>query len=134
LLAFLEMRWIFGPGKLEVPQLAPQQSFTPPSTPVIQPEGTAATPAWVPVTSFFTSTTTVVESAGQSGVTTSHAPSLTSEALAANAGDYDEFLQLVQQNIRPYRRPGRSLHEEFARWCAARPKHGTRARASRLTT
>jgi hypothetical protein len=133
LLAFLEMRWIFGPGKLENPELAPQQSVTSPATPIAQREFPVTTAAWVPVTSFFASsasTATAVEPAGKSGVTPSLLPSLTSEALAANAGDYDEFLQLVQKNIRPYRRPGRSLDEEFQRWRAARPQHRTRARAS----
>lgn len=125
LLAFLEMRWLFGPGKLEVPQLAPSKSPDPIPSPVIQTQTTAAAPAWVPVTSFFSHSdpaTSAAASAGQPGLASSHAPAGTTEALKANAGDYDEFLRLLQQNIRPHRRPGRSLDQEFEHWRAARAK------------
>ena len=60
--------------------------------------------------------------------------SLINAASNASAADYEEFLKLIHENIRPYRRPGSSLKEEFGRWLEARAKQEARARVSNPTT
>jgi hypothetical protein len=36
--------------------------------------------------------------------------------------DYEEFLKLMQQGKRPFRKPGRTVRQEFEAWLASRPK------------
>jgi hypothetical protein len=36
--------------------------------------------------------------------------------------DYEEFLKLMQQGKRPFRKPGRTVRQEFEAWLAARPR------------
>jgi len=132
LLAFLEMRWIFGPGRLEFPQLATSQTTDPNPATVIQPAKTAPASTWVPVTPFFSApdaVTPVVEATGPSSVGEPHSASAAYASLPANAEEYEEFLKHLYLNKRPHRRPGSSLHEEFQRWRAARAKEQARARA-----
>lgn len=40
-----------------------------------------------------------------------------------NAEDYEEFIQYLRQNERPFSKPGRSVGEEFKFWLAYRTKH-----------
>jgi hypothetical protein len=44
--------------------------------------------------------------------------------------DYDEFLKLMQQGKRPFRKPGVSVKQEYELWLAARAK----ARAASTTS
>lgn len=42
--------------------------------------------------------------------------------LTSSGEDYDEFLKLMQQGKRPFRKPGISVKEEYELWLAARAK------------
>jgi hypothetical protein len=67
------------------------------------------------------------------GVAPDEQPVVVEAASDANAAEYEEFLNLLQLNIRPHHRPGSSIKEEFERWRAARAKEEGRGRASSPT-
>jgi hypothetical protein len=44
-------------------------------------------------------------------------------ASGGSPDDYEEFIQYLRQNERPFSQPGRSVNEEFKLWLAHRAKH-----------
>ncbi|HEY1766637.1 MAG TPA: hypothetical protein VGG26_03245 [Terracidiphilus sp.] len=44
-------------------------------------------------------------------------------ASAGNPEDYEDFIQYLRQNERPFSKPGRSVNEEFTFWLAHRARH-----------
>ncbi len=135
LLALFEMKSLFGPVN--------QHALDPASLEIIESAAIALSPPvqaevisnWVPVTPFFTAPESAnpdlepVRESAPGADTPEPAPGADS-APAADPGEYNEFLRLLQQNIRPHWQPGSSLEAEFERWRAARAKEAGRARAS----
>lgn len=63
---------------------------------------------------------------GSSSAAAAPAPSL---YMASTGDDYNEFLELMRQGKRPFRKPGQSVTKEFELWLAARAKSRAAAAA-----
>jgi hypothetical protein len=116
-LAPFEASWLFSGEKVKIARLTDLEAIEAATlAPVLKRSDTGVAPA----------SASASASAPASAVATS-APSasITGVAgLASNSSgeDYEEFLQLMQQGKRPFRRPGVSVTQEYELWLTHRSK------------
>jgi hypothetical protein len=120
-LAPFEASWLFSGEKVKLARLTDLEQIEAATlAPVLKQSDTGVAPASAPASAL------APASAVASAVATS-APSasITGVAgLASNSSgeDYEEFLKLMQQGKRPFRRPGVSVMQEYELWLTHRSK------------
>jgi hypothetical protein len=128
-LAPFEARWLFSGEKAKVERLnddaaiqAATMHVEPAAVGAVAPAAAAPTP-----TNGFASVTGLFSHAAPTGASSaSAAPSLYD---TSTGDDYNEFLTLMQQGKRPFRKPGISIREEYELWLTHRAKTSARAAA-----
>jgi hypothetical protein len=128
-LAPFEARWLFSGEKAKIERLNDDAAIQA-ATVHVEPDavGMVAQAAAAPTpTKGFASVTGLFSHAASAGATSASA---SASLYATSTGDdYNEFLTLMQQGKRPFRRPGISVREEYELWLAHRAKASAAAAA-----
>jgi len=136
-IAPFEARWLFSGEKVRIERLTDDEAiqaatvhFEPATVGTVASAAGSAAPAVAPVapavaattpTNGFASVTGLFSHAASSG--SGNPGSADTSLYATSTGDdYNEFLTLMQKGIRPFRKPGISIREEYELWLGHRAK------------